>query len=494
MVQGTASSVGKSLVVAGLCRLFKQDGYRVAPFKAQNMALNAAVTSYGLEIGRSTASQAQASGVAPTVDMNPVLLKPEPGMRSQLVLLGKPAGHLATSDYITRKQVLWEHVQGALGRLRAAYDVVVIEGAGSPAEVNLRNGDIVNMRVAREAQAPVLLVGDINLGGVFAHLVGTLELLQPEERTLVKGLVINKFRGDASLLTDGLRFLEQRTGVPVLGVLPYLPDLLLAEEDSVALEQQRVLPAGSATLDIAVIKLPHIANFDDFDLLAAEPDVRLRFVHRSGELGRPDLVILPGTKATVADLLVLRDAGLAGHLEALAGRGTPVLGICGGYQMLGERIFDPLHIESAEEATEGLGLLPVSTTFGADKYTRQVQILRGQVAPFAQLEGPLSCYEIHMGATVTEGQALFTVAEPGETGRSDGCVSASGLVAGTYLHGLFEHAVVRRTLIRWLGQRKGLALTGSANTSREASFDTLAAMLRSHLDVPSVRGIMGLAH
>jgi len=491
MVQGTASSVGKSLIVAGLCRLLRQEGYRVAPFKAQNMALNAAVTPDGGEIGRSTAVQAEAAGVEPTVEMNPVLLKPEPGMRSQVVLLGRPAGHLAAADFLTRKQALWEHIRTALDHLRDAYDVIVIEGAGSPAEINLRAGDVVNMRVARYAQAPVLLVGDINLGGVFAHLVGTLELLEAEERGLVAGLIINKFRGDASLLASGLTFLEQRTGVPVLGVLPYLPGLRVAEEDAVALEQSGMTDR-QAPLDIVVIRHPHIANFDDFDLLAAEPAVRLRFVSSPSEVGRPDLLILPGSKATVADLKALEERGLAGQIIALAGRGIPVLGICGGYQMLGERILDPDGVESAEREATGLALLPAVTAFRPDKRTRQVQVLRGLAGAFAGLDTPVSAYEIHMGQTQHSGTPLFEVRAGAEPPYHDGLVDATGTVAGAYLHGLFEARATRQALIRWLGQRRGLDLAAGQPASREESYDRLAAMLREHLDLPRLWGIVGL--
>src|SRR3712207_2681762 len=294
MVQGSASSVGKSLLVAGLCRLFRQDGVRVAPFKAQNMSNNAAVTPEGGEIGRAQAAQAEAAGVAPAADMNPILLKPEADRRSQVVLRGRPAFTLHAGEFLTRKLELWPYVTESLDRLRAAYDLVLIEGAGSPAEINLRAGDIVNMRVARYAQAPVLLAGDIDRGGVFAHLYGTVALLEPEERELVQGFVINKFRGSVELLRPGLSMIEERAGVPVVGVVPYVRDLGIADEDAVSLEHHRSTGAGA--LDVVVVHLPHIANFDDFDPLEREPDLRLRYVARAEEFGTPDLVILPGTK------------------------------------------------------------------------------------------------------------------------------------------------------------------------------------------------------
>ncbi|MGC8782545.1 MAG: cobyric acid synthase, partial [Anaerolineae bacterium] len=348
MIQGAASSVGKSLLVTGLCRLYARRGLRVAPFKAQNMSNNAGVTPAGGEIGRAQVTQAEACGIPPHVDMNPVLLKPEADSRSQVVVLGKKLDTLPARDYYRRKAGLWEVVTAALARLRAGNDLVIIEGAGSPAELNLKRGDIVNMAVARHAQAPVLLVGDIDKGGIFAQLLGTLWLLEPEERPLVKGLIVNKFRGDPDLFADGVRILEERGGVPVLGVVPWLHDHGIAEEDGAGLlERGDTLPLSlqcsdaSPLLHIAVIKLPRIANFDDFDPLAVEPGVRVRFVRTPEALGRPDAIILPGTKHTLADLAWLHGVGLADALLDLARRGTALVGICGGYQMLGRIIRDP---------------------------------------------------------------------------------------------------------------------------------------------------------
>ena len=326
MVQGTGSSVGKSLLATALCRIFRQDGYRAAPFKAQNMSLNSSVTPEGAEIGRAQAVQAEAAGVAPTVDMNPVLLKPEVDYRSQLIVMGKPEGHIESRRFNNRKNSLWEVVSGALDRLRSQFEVVVIEGAGSPAEINLRHGDIVNMKVALYADAPVLLVGDISLGGVFASLYGTTELLAPEEKKLVAGTIVNKFRGDASLLEPGLRELEELTGVPVLGVVPYFHDIDIPEEDSPA-DRSRG-SNGNTVLKIAVVALPHISNFDDFDPLARERGVEVRFVREPDELIEPDLIVVPGTKTTVADLAHLRDTGIADRLTALARAGIPVIGVC----------------------------------------------------------------------------------------------------------------------------------------------------------------------
>ncbi len=492
MVQGTSSSVGKSLVVAGLCRLLRQEGYRVAPFKAQNMALNAAVTREGLEIGRAQAVQAEAAGVEASVDMNPLLLKPEGDSRCQVVLLGRPLESLHARDFYRQRGQFWTSICDSLERLREQYDLVVIEGAGSPAEVNLREGDLVNMRVALHAQAPVLLVGDIDKGGVFASLVGTLALLEPEERALVRGFLINKFRGDIALLRSGLRMLEERTGVPVLGVIPYLHNLLVSQEDSAGLEAGST---GTGLLDIAVIRLPRIANFDDFDLLGAEPAVGLRFVDDPMKLGRPDLVILPGSKGTVTDLLYLRETGLARAIVALASTGTPVLGICGGYQMLGERILDPEGVESAEPEMPALGLLPATTTFASEKRTVKVSArVVAASGPLAPARGEeVGAYEIHMGTTLHEGAPLFQIREGGQA-TPEGCMADGGLVMGSYLHGIFENESIRRALVRWLVERRGLPAVpaGGAVATREAEYDRLADHLRQHLDLPSLLGIAGL--
>ena len=404
MIQGTASSVGKSILVAALCRIFRQDGYRVAPFKAQNMALNSFVTAEGGEIGRAQAVQAEAAGIAPTVDMNPVLLKPTADTGCQVIVLGKVARTISASDYYRYTPSLLETIAGSLSRLRSAYDIVVIEGAGSPAEINLKDREIVNMRVARMSGTPVLLVGDIDRGGVFASLVGTLELLDEDERRYVKGLIINKFRGDLELLQPGLEFLEKRTGKPVLGVVPYFRDIRIAQEDSVYLDE-RVENTASHDLDIAVIRLPHISNYDDFDPLE-EAGCLVRYVAQRFELGNPHLIILPGTKSTVTDLQYLRQSGLASSILIKAKAGTPVVGICGGYQMLGQKILDPQGVESAEAEVSGLGLLDVVTTFAPEKSTRQVRarvlsdlgLLSGTKGQ--ELEG----YEIHMGQTDSRGE------------------------------------------------------------------------------------------
>lgn len=501
MVQGTSSDVGKSILVTALCRMLRQEGLRVAPFKSQNMALNAAVTiegdGGGGEIGRSQAEQARAAGIEPTVDMNPILLKPEAGMRSQVVVRGKVWRTLPWREYYQHRGALLEVIAASLLTLRREHDVVVIEGAGSPAEINLRPGDIVNMRVAALADAPVLLVGDIDRGGVFASLLGTVELLEPDERARVKGLIINKFRGDVTLLGSGLDFIAARTGVPVLGVIPHLPDIGIAAEDSVALDRPAAARDGSTLLDIAVIRLPRISNFDDFDPLAAEEGVRVRFVQDAAALGSPDLLILPGTKTTIPDLIALRERGLDRAIVALAHSGTPLLGVCGGYQMLGESIADPHRIESDVQQVPGLGLLPLRTSFASVKRTERA---RGTIVAgsglFAGATGlPAVGYEIHLGETSADLPPLLRLTE--RQGRAvdepDGALGGDGWLAGTYLHGFFDSPPLRGVLLRNLAARKGIAphpTWGSA--ARLDPFDRLADHVREHLNLPQLRAIIGL--
>jgi adenosylcobyric acid synthase len=497
MVQGTASSVGKSLVVTALCRILRQDGWDVAPFKAQNMSNNSYATADGLEIGRAQAVQAEAAGLEPTVDMNPVLLKPESEDRSQVVVHGKPLDRMQARDYFAMRDSLWAVVTESLDRLSAQHDVIVIEGAGSPAEVNLHDRDIVNMRVALHCGAPVILVADIDRGGVFASVVGTLELLEPEERRLVAGLVINKFRGDLSLLTPGLDWLVARTGVPVLGVLPYLKDPGIAEEDSITIERRRAMKTREDFLiDIAVMGLPHISNFDDFDPLERERPVRLRYVEDGDDLGEPDLIVLPGTKSTVADLDWLCRTGFASRIKAMAAAGTAVVGICGGYQMLGEWITDPGNVESSKRSVAGLDLLPVGTEFHPVKSTRQVSAI--VLTSPGLLEGAggasISGYEIHMGRTSRKaGSAAFLIDGQSDRDRApeDGSVSPDGNVFGTYLHGLFESDAVRGSVLDHLARRKGIEFPPTRpRLGRQERYDRLAAFVRAHLDMPALYGLI----
>jgi adenosylcobyric acid synthase len=495
MVQGTMSSAGKSVIVAGLCRVFARQGVRVAPFKAQNMSNNAAVCPDGAEIGRAQYTQALACGIAPTAAMNPILLKPEADSRSQVVVMGEAWAALPAGDYYRHRVELWKAVTGALDRLRADYDLVIAEGAGSPVEINLKAGDLVNMAVAKYAGAPVLLAGDIDRGGIFAQLLGTLWLLEPEERALVKGLLVNKFRGDLALFVEGIGMLEARGGVPVLGVIPYIHHHL-PEEDAVAIEAQNSEAVQRAQIDIAVIRLPRIANFDDFDPLRGEPGVSLRYVERAEEIDLPDAIILPGTKSTMADLDWLRARGLDEAIRRCAGQGSAVVGICGGYQMLGERIRDPQHTESDRDEVAGLGLLAVETTFAGDKATHQARArIAAQTGWLASLDGQMvSGYEIHMGRTGGEGAAPWLrIVERGGAAVdvADGAVGAEGRIWGCYLHGLFENEGLRRAWLGSLGWRRE-GEGESAMGRLDESLDRLADVLEESLDMGLLGEIVGL--
>lgn len=499
MLQGTSSHVGKSILATALCRIFYRMGRQVVPFKAQNMALNSYVTRKGLEMGRAQVAQAEAAGLEPDVDMNPVLLKPTGNSCSQVIINGMPLGNMSARDYHTEYSLrAFSAVTEALERLKQQYDTIVIEGAGSPAEVNLRDHDIVNMRVAKYLRAPVLLVADIDRGGSLAALVGTLELLEPEERNLVKGLIINKFRGDISLFTPAVDFLEQKTGKPVLGVIPFIEQLGIDEEDSVSLDDKPRAPR-TGDVQIAVIQMPKISNFTDFDSLSDEPDVSLYYVRTAAELGHPDVILLPGSKNTTEDLRWLYASGLAGAVLKLVKDGTPVIGICGGYQMLGQVIYDPHHTESDFPETAGLGLLPVRTTFADWKQTYQVQALcrpfpfMGETLEARDLTG----YEIHMGQTVVDSGASepFVVCQRSgkDCSLTAGTAREDGLVFGTYVHGLFDNDRFRREMLNILRRHKGLApLPAQRNykAEKERSYDRLAAVTAHHLDMDKLLRIM----
>lgn len=502
MVQGTASSAGKSLLVTALCRFFYRAGLRVAPFKSQNMALNSAVTADGLEIGRAQAVQAEACGTVSCVDMNPILLKPEGDRRSQVMVLGKLIGSMTATEYHEYKPRLSAVIAESLTRLRADYDLVVIEGAGSPAEINLKSRDIVNMHVAKLAEAPVLLVGDIDRGGVFASFIGTMELLDSEERDRVAAFVVNKFRGDAALLQPGLDFLTERTGKPVLGIVPYIHGLRIADEDSVSLEDRmRRRSPSQQELDIVVVRLPRLSNYDDVEALEHESGVVVRFVARPDEIAGADLVILPGSKSTVADLSWLRAVGLADAIEQRARGGKPIIGICGGCQMLGEVIDDPYGVESTETSVRGLGLLALRTRFEQDKRTAQV---RARVAhPSFLTDGTLveeeiHGYEIHMGMVEPrQVQArLFDIHV--SHGRAeqygDGAVSDNGMVVGTMVHGLFENDVIRARTLSCLRRWKGIpeCRTKPPIPSKQDEYDRLERVVREHLDGELLWRLTGL--
>ena len=491
--------MGKSIIVAGLCRLFKQDGFQVTPFKAQNMALNSFITPEGGEMGRAQVVQAEAAGLDPQVDMNPILLKPNTDIGAQIIIQGKVFGNMNADEYHRFKKKARAAVLESYGRLSRQFQVIILEGAGSPAEINLREGDLANMGIAEAVDAPVLLVGDIDKGGVFASLVGTLELLSVDERRRIKGFIVNKFRGDPSLLTPGLEFLEKKTGVPVLGVIPYLKGLYLPEEDGVALEKSFFHPEEA--VNIAVMYLPHISNFTDFDPLEHEPDVNLRYVRPGEKIPDADVIVLPGSKNTIDDFRFLKKEGYADEIMRLHQSGKMIIGICGGYQMLGRAIRDPLGIETSWGEIEGLGLLEVETILEKEKMTFQVKAvpLNG---PMVAQKVTLRGYEIHTGDTQRGGAhpPAFKIIE--RLGRKveveDGAVSNDGRVWGTYLHGLFDNDGFRRSFIDSLRKDKGLL---SGNRSREfdyrafkeQEYDRLAAVLRKELDIPHICRIIGIS-
>ncbi len=488
MFQGTSSNAGKSIMAAAFCRILLQDGYRAAPFKAQNMSLNSYVTREGGEMGRAQVVQAQACRVDPDVRMNPVLLKPSSDRGSQVIVMGKPVGNMDVEQYIRYKPAAFEAAKEAFDSLARDYDVLVLEGAGSPAEINLKHHDIVNMKMALHAQSPVLLVGDIDRGGVFASFAGTMELLAEWERKLVLGFVINRFRGEEALLRDAVDYIRFHTGRPVFGVVPYLHDLRLPEEDSVSFKSRSAPDVDQAAdcVDIALVDLPHISNFTDFDSLRMEPDVRLRVVRNSRDIGHPDAIILPGSKNVIGDLDYLKRNGLARKIADLARAGkTMTIGICGGFQILGGKIADPHAIESAAMTMEGLGLLPVATTLVAEKTLACVS------ARHVESGLPIRGYEIHHGRTEGYGISPAVVRDDGEV---IGTISADGLIWGTYLHGIFDADEFRRWFIDRLRLRRGLAPVRRilAPYDLEPAFDRLADAVRRSLRIEEIYRIMGL--
>ena len=486
MFQGTSSNAGKSVLTAALCRILLQDGVRVAPFKAQNMSLNSFVTHDGLEMGRAQVVQAQAARLDPDVRMNPVLLKPNSDTGSQVIVHGRPVGNMDVMTYLRYKETAMQAAHASYDSLAADYDVILLEGAGSPGEVNLKRHDIVNMGMARYAQAPVLLVGDIDRGGVYASFVGTMEVLNEWERALVAGFVVNRFRGQASLLQEAHDYVNSHTGREVLGVVPYLKNLGLPEEDSVSFKDGLFdsKRPGGAHVEIAVISLPHISNFTDIEPLAAEPDVYLRVVERTEDLGHPQVIILPGSKNVIHDLAALRSCRLAAAIQRLVAEGCEIIGVCGGYQMLGTTIDDPLAIESDQGTIAGLGLLPMTTVLAADKkLVRQSGVHResGQ---------PVHGYEIHHGRSRTDLPPTLSFTD----GTGCGAVDASGRIWGSYLHGIFDSDPFRRWFINRLCQRKGLvALPGiPAPYDLEPAFDRLAATVRDSVDMNRIYQLLRL--
>ncbi|MEN1759813.1 cobyric acid synthase [Anoxynatronum sibiricum] len=509
MLQGTASSVGKSILTAAFCRIFKEDGYRVVPFKSQNMALNSYITETGLEMGRAQVFQAEAAGIKPLADMNPILLKPTGEKSAQVIVRGKVLGNRSAMAYHQMKPSLRETVREAYEALEASADVVLLEGAGSPAEINLQEHDLVNMGMADMVDAPVLLIGDIDRGGVFASLYGTLLLLPEDQRHRVKGLLINKFRGDLEILKPGLKQLEELTGLPVVGVIPY-GDFDIEEEDGTAERlSYRPQAAESNALQVAVIRLPRISNFTDFHWLEKLPGVELRYVQRPEEVGLPDMLIIPGTKNTLADLAWLRHQGLDQMIWKVREQGGMVCGICGGFQMLGTWLHDPLQLESDHGSMPGLNLISAETVFESEKTTTQIT---GRVkwSSAVQVNGKhdqrsilsdgyeVKGYEIHMGQTMlSEGVAPFAQLTDRSGGqRMDGGISADGKVWGTYLHGIFDNEDFVTALLKSLsksGDSWDVKAMPSFDVYKEAQYDKLAATVRNSVDMAAIYRMMNLS-
>ncbi|GLB30402.1 cobyric acid synthase [Lacrimispora amygdalina] len=500
MIQGTMSNAGKSLITAGLCRIFKQDGYRVAPFKSQNMALNSFITEEGLEMGRAQVVQAEAAGVTPLAAMNPVLLKPTNDTGSQVIVNGVSIGNMPAKEYFAYKKNLIPEIKKAFDKLSEEYDIIVIEGAGSPAEINLKQEDIVNMGMAKMADAPVLLVGDIDRGGVFAQLYGTVMLLEADERARIGGLIVNKFRGDKTILEPGLDMIKERLHIPVAGVVPYM-DVDIEDEDSLGNHLCNTGKSERADVEIAVIRFPRISNFTDFSVFSTISSVALRYVDSVSSLENPDLVILPGSKNTIEDLLWMRQNGLEAGILKLASSGVPVFGICGGFQMLGEQLKDPLAVESSSgrSSVRGMELLPVRTMFGAEKTrTRVTGACTAVEGIFEDLSGMnIEGYEIHMGQTERALPPLAYVMESqsgSHLAKMDGCQRKN--VYGTYIHGFFDSENIADTIVTALRKKKGLASQPGTAVSyqqyKEKQYDRLADLLRESLDMDRIYSLMGL--
>jgi len=499
MLQGTASSVGKSLMTAAFCRIFHQDGYNVAPFKSQNMALNSYITKDGMEMGRAQVVQAEASYLEPDVLMNPILLKPTTDKKCQVILNGKVYKNMSAAEYHDFKPELLEMVKNSYENLAQNLDVVVIEGAGSPAEINLRDKDLVNMGMAEIADAPVVLVGDIDRGGVFASIYGTIMLLTEQERNRIKGIIINKFRGDIEILKPGIRMLEDLIKIPVLGTIPYMK-IQVEDEDSLA-ERFRGVTECEKAVDVAVLYLPHVSNFTDFNVFETQEDVRLRYIIGKDKIGDPDILIIPGSKNTIEDLQYIKDMGLSEEISRLHQRGKLIVGICGGYQMLGNKIVDPYGTESDLQEIEGLGLLNVCTIFETKKVTTQAKaVLRVQPSDFLMdTEGMVvEGYEIHMGNTTLNDGAnpfLKRYRSLGETvNKTDGCINDSGNVFGTYLHGIFDNIEFTRALLNNIRKMKGLEVQESSINSfsefKENEYNRLANIVRENVDMEKIYEII----
>lgn len=489
MVQGTASDAGKSIVVAGLCRLFRQDGLSVAPFKSQNMALNSFITRQGKEMGRAQVVQAEAAGVEPDVRMNPVLLKPTSDRKSQVVFMGKVLKDMDAVEYHEFKQELLPRIVEVYKELGAENDVIVLEGAGSPAEINLNDRDIVNMGMAKAVDSPVVLVADIDKGGVFASIYGTIELMPKEDRKRIKGVIINKFRGDVALLQPGIDMIEQLTHIPVIGVIPYA-DLDIDSEDSIALSRKNRVFDHQKCLDIAVVRLKRLSNFTDIHSLEIQPDVSVRYIGPGDVVGHPDLLILPGSKNTIEDMDYLRESGIDQEILDAFNQGSRIFGICGGYQLLGNRILDPNHVESDRESVDGIGLINAETTMQSVKRTTQVKAIHTNRV--------ISGYEIHMGETILKGdiQPFSTIIEQNgqKTERLDGAIAHDGQVQGTYLHGVFDNIKWTRDYLNEIRLEKGLEpvvdMLISLKEYKDKEYAKLADLMRHSLDIPYIYKII----
>ncbi|SCI42910.1 Cobyric acid synthase [uncultured Clostridium sp.] len=498
MLQGTASNVGKSTIVTGLCRVFKQDGYSVVPFKSQNMALNSFITKEGLEMGRAQVSQAEACGIEPIADMNPILLKPSGNHKSQVIVRGKVVGNMSSIEYHDYKLQLMDVLKDTFEELNNKYDITVMEGAGSCAEINLKSRDISNMGMAKIANTPVIIVGDIDRGGVFASLAGTMLLLDEEERKRVKGVVINKFRGRKELLEDGIKMLEDIIKVPVLGVLPY-NDIKIEDEDSVTTRFKKSV--GTRDINIEIIRTPHMSNFTDFHIFETQEDVSVRYVDYGESLGNPDIVIIPGSKSTIDDLKFIRDNGLEEQIKSLHKKGKLIIGICGGYQMLGKKLKDPYHVEGEIEEYDGIGLLDTETIFEIQKTTTQVEasICENKNGYLRNLGNKkITGYEIHMGVTnrgsSTSNLNTITKKLSEDVSYTEGSVNEEGNVFGTYIHGIFDEIEFTRTLLNNIRDMKNLDKLDSKVSSykefKEKEYDKLADFLREHLDIEKIYEIM----
>lgn len=495
MIQGTMSNAGKSILAGGLCRVLHQDGYRAAPFKSQNMALNSYITKEGLEMGRAQVMQAEAAGIEPLAVMNPILLKPMNDCGSQVILNGEVQGVMSAAEYYRHKKDYLPIIKKAYDHLDQRFDIIVIEGAGSPAEINLKDQDIVNMGMAELVDAPVLLVGDIDRGGVFAQIVGTLELLEEQERKRVKGAVINKFRGDIEILKPGLKLLEKKIHIPVCGVIPYF-HLDIDDEDS--LSERLVRKSADGLIDIAAVRLPRVSNFTDLLPLESVKEVNVRYVSKVNEFGDPDAVILPGSKNTMEDLRWLRESGLESKIIRHADSGKVVFGICGGYQMMGEEIVDPEHVE-AGGAMRGMGLLPIRTIFAPQKTRTRVEGIFGSVEGILKelSQTPIEGYEIHMGRTEytkdTKPLVFLKEVTNDKNAKYDG--SQSGACYGCYIHGIFDHSEAAKTFVGILLKQKGYdpscVRERNWNQYKEEQYDQLADIIRTHLDMEMIYGMIG---